>query len=414
MRILIFGESFPPPAYQPRLRYFCSYLLKKGWEVDLVFEHLDNQNCIPEASSALPLSYYKYRQGIKSKIEWLYKFLINIFFDHKGRFFYKKSQIFLVGKQFDAVFCSTSFTFPLTTAGMTAKKRNIPLFADMRDIIEQSPDDDYLINRKTPMFFGKLISSCYKKVNVRRRNKVLKASAVITTVSPWHVRTLSKYNSNVQLIYNGFDEEKFTPETTDTPYFTIIYFGRIYNEKMRNPRLLFSAVRELDKKQILSSKNTVVKWFLDEKSKNVIQKIAKEYDMDEYMQYYDFVQPDKLPVEMSKSSIFLILCNIETKKRFFGIMTTKFFEAIGANRPVLCVPDNKDNLSRLVRETNCGLASSDVLEVEDFLLEKFREWKQTGTTKGMIDEGVRTNFSRKKGAEILENLFLNTIEKRRK
>ena len=93
-------------------------------------------------------------------------------------------------------------------------------------------------------------------------------------------------------------------------------------------------------------------------------------------------------------------------------MTTKFFEALGANRPVICIPDNNDNLSEVIKNTQCGLVSSDATEVERYLQDKFSEWQQTGLTTGLLSEETRLDFSRKKGAETLEKLFENAIKKR--
>jgi hypothetical protein len=143
----------------------------------------------------------------------------------------------------------------------------------------------------------------------------------------------------------------------------------------------------------------------------VIKNIAQEYSIDDFNQYFNFVKPDDLVFEMNNSSILLTLSSISSKKRYFGIMTTKFFEAIGVNRPILCIPDNKDNLSKLIKESKCGLVSSDIGEIEEFLLENFAVWKSNGHTIGSLNDTVRLSFSREKGAEILENLFLKAIEK---
>jgi hypothetical protein len=94
-------------------------------------------------------------------------------------------------------------------------------------------------------------------------------------------------------------------------------------------------------------------------------------------------------------------------------MTTKFFEAIGANRPILCIPDNSDNLSELIKTTKCGLVSSNSIEVENFLLDNFLEWQKTGLTKSLLSEDIRMNFSRKQGAKILEELFVDTLKKQK-
>ena len=87
MRILIFGEAFLPPAYLPRIRYFCTYFIDKGWDIDLIYESIDDQNHVPNNVSALAIDYYKHKQGAIHKTEWLIKFIVNIFFDYKGLFF---------------------------------------------------------------------------------------------------------------------------------------------------------------------------------------------------------------------------------------------------------------------------------------------------------------------------------------
>ena len=412
MRILIFGETILPPAYLPRVMYFCSYFTEKGWDVDLVTETTEHLQYVPKKALLLPIDYYKHKQGFRGKIEWMTKFFLDICCDYKGRYFFKKSKTLFEKKQYDLVFCSSSFTFPLTVAARVATKLQIPLFVDLRDIAEQSPDDNHYIAHKPPKLLGNLITSVYKTVSIKRRNNVLKKAAGVTTVSPWHVKTLSRYNQNTHLIYNGFDEKIFISEKIKTKRFTISYFGRIYNEQIRNPKLLLMALEELSKKRIISPENTVVKWFIDDQSKDVAQKIVDSYHLSDFMEFHDFIVPNMLSDEMNKSSIILVLCNAVNTNNYFGIMTTKFFEALGTNRPVVCIPDNKDNLSEVIRETRCGLVSSDATEVEKFLLDKFQEWQNTGRTNGMLEEGLRLNFSREKGAETLENLFLNAIKKR--
>lgn len=408
--ILIFSEAFLPPAYLPRVRYFCSYFIQKGWDVYMVYEASENTDLIPADIHTLSIDYYRYKKGILARIEWLFKFFINLIWDYKGYYFEKKSRKFTANRKFDIVFTSSCFTFPITTAHKIAENKNIPLFVDLRDIAEQSPDDNHYIANKPPKLFGNIIINIFKRINIKRRNKVLKVATGITTVSPWHVETLSKYNKNTVLIYNGFDESTFFPQPLKTAQFTISYFGRVYNANMRNPSLLLESIRNLADKKLLNASNTVIKWFIDADSKNVIQKLAFEYNVEDFVEYHEFISPDKLNEEMSKSSILLTLSNISTRKQYFGIMTTKFFESIGVNRPILCVPDNNDNLSALIKNSNCGLVSSSLNETEVFIRDKFSEWQLSGYTKGYLTDNERMDFSRRKGAEILENLFLNAIK----
>jgi glycosyltransferase involved in cell wall biosynthesis len=413
MRILIFGEAFLPPAYMPRLRYFISYLTANGWDVELIIEKSNNEDNIPTNIPVHCIDYYTKTTSCFVKLEWLIKFFINLLYDYKGNFFFKKSSSFLKNKHYDIVFCTSSFTFPLTTAAKIAQRMDIPLIVDLRDIVEQSPDDNHFLQHNPPKLIGKFIVELFKKINLRRRNNVLKVAHAITTVSPWHVKTLSKYNRNVTLIYNGFDEKLFVPEIIRTDIFTISYFGRIYNEEMRNPRLLFNAIQNLSQKGLISSQNFRTQWFVDEQSKNTISEILNEYSISEYVEFENFIKHSELIHAMNKSSILVTLSNATHKKNYFGIMTTKIFESIGANRPILCVPKNNDDLSSLIEKEKLGCTSSTVLEVEEYIYNQFLFWKKNGCTVGTIDETTRMSFSRRKGAEILEHLFISTINETR-
>lgn len=412
MRILIFTEAILPPAYLPRVMYFCSYFVEKGWDVDLVVETTEHLQYVPEKVTLLSIDYYKNKKRFLNKIEWVVKFLLDVFCDYKGRYFFRNSKELFCEKQYDLVFCSSCFTFPLTTAQRVAKKLQIPLFVDLRDIAEQSPDDTYYISHKPPKLLGlgDLITKIYIDVSVNRRNKILRKATGVTSVSPWHVKLLSQYNENTHLIYNGFNENIFLPKKLKTDKFTISHFGRIYNKQMRNPEILLIALTELLKKGVISIENTVVRWFVDEPSKKVVREIAESYSLSDLMEFYDFIPPEMLPDEMNKSSILLILCNIKGIKNLFGMMTTKFFEALGVNRPIVCTPDNQDHLSELVQTIQCGLVSSDALEIEKFLHEKFNEWQDNGRTKAMLKDELRMGFSRRNGAEKLEKILLNAIK----
>lgn len=411
IRILFYAEAFLPPAYLPRIRYFCYWLSQKGWEIDLIIEQSAVQKLVPTDINVVEIKYYKYTRGIKARIEWLLKFLLNLLFDYKGIYFYRKSKKFTDGKQYDLVLCSSSFTFPITTARMVARARQIPLVVDLRDIIEQSPNDNHYIAQTPPKWLSHIIIPPFKQINVRRRNRVLRVADEVISVSPWHAETLSKYNKASNLIYNGFDERIFIPQALKSETFTISYFGRVYNRDMRNPDLLFEAIRNLRQKKMLPTIPLVINWFVDEKSEQIIHSIAMEYGLEKYMHYNAFVSPNEMITEMNKSAVLLTLSNIQTKQQYFGIMTTKFFESIGVNRPILCIPDNKDTLSELIMDSNCGLVSSDVSEIEKYLLANMAQWQKEGRTSGYLSDTERMNFSRRNGAEILENILMRTINK---
>ena len=406
--ILIFCDTFLPPAYKPRVRYFCNYFVKNGYNLTMITEYNSEQKFLPSDFPVYSIDYYRFRNNFVYRFEWLVKIILNLFFPHKSIFFYRKSKKIVKNQHFDIVFCSADFhSFPLTTAAMLAKKFNVPLFIDLRDIFEQTPDNSFVAWKSTN-FFDKIIVNFYKKVNIKRRNKVLKNSTCVTSVSNWHIQFLKQFNPSTHLIYNGFDENLFIPKDQKSDKFFISYFGIIYDENMRNPKILCQAIENIKNK--ISAKKFQIKWFVDDNSKKIIQKLAQQFDIEKFMFFENFVFEDKLLFEMNNSAILLVLCNSASKKKYSGIMTTKFFEYIGVNRPILCTPNNNDELAETINSIGCGLVSSDVTEIENFILEKYQEWQKNDFTKSIINEEIRSRFSRKNGAEILEKLFLEVLK----
>ena len=64
-----------------------------------------------------------------------------------------------------------------------------------------------------------------------------------------------------------------------------------------------------------------------------------------------------------------------------GMLTTKFYEALGCEKPILCVPSDKGALAELMAHTNAGLASDDIEQIKTFILEKYQEWQKNGFTR---------------------------------
>jgi hypothetical protein len=63
-----------------------------------------------------------------------------------------------------------------------------------------------------------------------------------------------------------------------------------------------------------------------------------------------------------------------------GMLTTKFYEALGCEKPILCVPSDKGALAELIDYTHAGIATEDTEEMKTFIMEQYRQWQQHGFT----------------------------------
>ena len=361
-RLLILADPYSRPSFAPRLRFLCDHLNRRGWSVE-VFTEQFAEIPFPHEYPIHEIPFYR------SRADWALKAAWSLLTDWKDRYFTRQVRRAIRSKEYDAVFCTTFSTFPLGTALQIALERRLPLHVDIRDLDEQVPGAQYQEHRG---WWTRPLRNLYKRVNIRRRNRVLRAAKTVTTVSPWHVDFLKRLNPNVHLIYNGYDPERFFPEDIATDLFRVSYIGRIYEFQDLSP--VEEAIRRIGKDDIVLNLHT------------------------------PDCQPltiDKVPDEIRRSSVMVVLTSASAK----GMMTTKFFEALGCEKPVLCVPDDHGALSETIRQTHAGTTADSVDDIMAFILDKYREWQRQGFTRQAVNPTTKAAFSRAEEAKQLEELL---------
>ena len=390
-RIIIITDAVTQPLYTPRVRNLYHYFLQKGIKIDWITEKYEP---IPDNFNIKlhEIPFYKHK-GIIGKLEWIIKNFLNILFDYKNNYFTKKIQSLTKSKQYDLVFCSTFHTFGLKAAYNIAKTKHIPLHIDLRDIAEQCNNNEY---NKSKIALG-FIGNYYRKINISRRNKILRQANSITTVSPWHVDFIKQLNPNTHLIYNGYDSNTFIPQHINSDYFDIIYTGKWYSPTLQDPTLLFQALSEINNPQIR------LIWYTNNDAHSQIRDFTKQYNITTPVIINSYVPNNEIPNILNQSSIILVLTN----KGNCGIMTTKFFEAIGVEKPILCVRSDEECLAQTIKYTNAGLAATNVEEVKEFILHHYNQWQKQGYTH--ININNKKQFSRQTQALQFEEIFKSTI-----
>ena len=368
LNILVLSDPPAAPGYLPRLRYLCDYMTQKGHKVTLLteayqpmaFEHEYQIMEIPMYSG--------------NTIDWAIKTAWTLATDWHNRVFAKRAIWALEGTHYDLVLCTAFSDFPLGAAKRLADYYRIPLLCDIRDLDEQVEDSKYQYHHRTwwTMPFRKL----YRTIHIRRRNDVLRAADAITTVSPWHVDFIRQYNANVHLIYNGYDEHQFYPQDISADTFRVTYIGSLFDWQQAP----LAMIRE------------------------VIRQIQLPVLFDCHTPQHNPLAHNELGDAIRQSSIMLVLTNPRT----YGMLTTKFYEALGCAKPILCVPSDKGALAELMRYTNAGLATDDPAEIRSFIEEKYREWKQNGFTRQAVVHS--DEFSRKTQCRTMENIIRTIME----
>jgi len=374
--LLIVCDEFPP-AFAPRMGYLCKNLPKQEWHATVVTEKGELTSFDIDVKDADVYAYDWLKcEGKKSRyVEWLLKFFLTLVFDYKNRWFLRKMRKSLKGKHFDAVLCSSYNEFPLNVGLRYAKRRGVPCVCDIRDLAEQGKQDVFRLHQINGIL-GKMVGDVVDVICKKRRNWALKNATDLISVSPWHVDYLKRYNGNSHLIFNGYDDALFRPIDIRCDTFKITYTGRMMDKEIRNPELLFEALRDMKDE----CEKMEVEWWCDEKTEETVKNMAEEYGVQTRMRYRGFARHNEMPRVLNEASIVLVLSNKTKEIQPHGVMTTKYFEAIGCERPVLLVRSDEAELSQHIRNMGSGVACRTKGEVLAFLREKYEEWVREGRT----------------------------------
>ena len=405
--VLILCDLFPP-AFGPRMGYLCKYLKINGWQPVVVTEEV-NENTYSFLCKDIDATYIRFykKTGWAGKLSWGWAILRDVLFGYKDKRMYREAIRKVKKHQFDLILCSTYRTFPMKAAERLSRQTGLPLVVDLRDIIEQYTGHEF-ITHSLPQIFGidKIISSIFRKQNLKARNKILREVAYVTTVSPWHVSILSACNNNTKLIYNGYDPEIFFPAPRKMDQFFITYTGRLLSTAMRNPGLLFQAIERLANDQVITSNLFRLRWFVDEKSKQIIEKETKNYPkVADFMDYLGYIPASEVPKALNESEILLILTNKSCNDGPKGVMTTKFFEYLAVGKPVLCARGDESCLEEAINCTCSGLSAHHVEEIYDFIKSHYLRWQSGQPYEDNSDKEEIRKYSREAQAKQFIEVF---------
>ena len=393
-RILIISNGFGAPSYNPRLRCLCDYLHGQGWHIEVAAEYIQP---LPFNHDYPIHDLHIYKGGIA---DWAVKNILGIAADWKNRYFSRQVENMFGQQQFDLVFCTTFHTFPLRAAIDFGRRHHLPVVCDLRDITEQAPGNQtsYLAHKQKilrPLVWP------YLRINILRRNRQLRQADCVTTVSPWHVEFLKQFNPHTRLIYNGYDADIYTPLDCPADEFIISYCGKFFGEPIHNPAPLFEALAQLTDIPYKLLIHT------DTDGQRLLKRLITGYNLGSHTIIGGYIPQDEVLDIYRKSSILLVFTNKASDKNVHGLMTTKFFEALGVEKPVLCVRSDEECLAQVISDTNAGLAATNAEEIKSFIIDKYNEWRQNGFTRQQVRN--KQSFSRQQQCRQFEALFTDLI-----
>lgn len=182
-------------------------------------------------------------------------------------------------------------------------------------------------------------------------NAVLtQADAVITVSKPIRESLAARSGGPAEkfhVITNSY-EPVAVPVKKRATKFVITHAGTLY--KNRSPLAFWKMLSGLVKENPAFGERLELN--LVGKVEAVVLAQIESAGLNPYLRHTDFVSHRETLEEMAASDLLLVLVNDVPESA--GILTGKFFEYLGAGKPVLAIGPEKGDLAEIIRETNCG------------------------------------------------------------
>lgn len=238
----------------------------------------------------------------------------------------------------------------------------------------------------------------------RLEHRVLSRCSRVVTVSPSWARDLEQISGrHVDVIHNGFDSKDFQDDRAKLEdEFSICHFGSMNRD--RNPIALWEAMAALQSQNHPLMKDLRVNLFgpTDHEIVRTIEKLGLKH----YVSLLDYIPHEQAIKRMCSSHVLLLPINRTDDAT--GVIPGKFYEYLGAKRPVLLIGPRDGDAAKILETTACGRAADfdDTGTVMNALEAFHRDYGkgQLQIAAGSIDRYSRSALA-ERYAQLLDNLI---------
>jgi glycosyltransferase involved in cell wall biosynthesis len=242
-----------------------------------------------------------------------------------------------------------------------------------------------------------------RRLDAALERSVLSNASAVTTVSPsWAELFAQKASNQYTVVENGFSASEFDSfDESLADNFVLAHVGKLYAS--RNPTAVWKALAQLReegasprlKVRLIGSVDPTVKRTIDEHGlSSIVERTA-------------FIPHDEAIRAMAQSTLLLLV--IESFAQADGLITSKLYEYLASERPVLGVGPPDGDANALLQEHDAGtvVAWDDVETATALLCQHYEAWANGSPRSGAGRESL-TKHTRQHQARRMARV-LNTV-----
>ncbi|MDX5586448.1 MAG: glycosyltransferase family 4 protein [Aureibaculum sp.] len=211
-----------------------------------------------------------------------------------------------------------------------------------------------------------------------------------------------KFNQNIEVITNGFDDIDDESKVELDIKFSIVHIGMMNAD--RNPRILWKVLSDLIKENQEFAEDLQLK-FVGKLAHEVFESINNN-KLTSVIEYITYLPHKEVVIFQQSAQILLLAVNKVPSAN--GIITGKVFEYLQANRPILAIAPTEGDLAEIINSTKAGRVvdfddeetlKKDILE----MYEAYKKHKLVVNSKS-IEQYHRKNLTGQL-ADVIKNII---------
>ena len=240
-----------------------------------------------------------------------------------------------------------------------------------------------------------------RRLDAAFERHVLTQATAVTTVSPsWAALFDDKATNRYHIVGNGFSCQEFSSvhESPPDDDFVLAHIGKLYAS--RNPTVLWKALARLRSDGAIPRLKVRLMGTVDA----TVQQSLRDHGLSDIVEQEPFRPHQEAIRAMARSTLLLLV--IEPFAQAEGMITSKLYEYLASERPVLGVGPPSGDANALLERHGAGtvVGWEDVASVADVVQAQYAAWER-GRPRSGADRSSLTEHSRRHQARRMSQVL---------